>query len=118
LQRAEEFVFSKKLELLENGLLRKENNSLLYQYLKIKNFLSLSLFFFAVLEFELRALHLLGRCSTTWAHSSSPYFVEYFWDRVLWTICSGLLWTMILLISASWVARITGPSPAPRVLLH
>jgi hypothetical protein len=28
----------------------------------------------------------------------------------LWTIFSGWLWTMILLFSASWVARITGMS--------
>jgi hypothetical protein len=26
----------------------------------------------------------------------------------LWTICLGWLWTSILLISASWIARITG----------
>jgi hypothetical protein len=36
--------------------------------------------------------------------------VEYFPDRVLWTICLGWLWTTILLISASWVAGITGVS--------
>ncbi|KAM4872329.1 glomulin [Thomomys bottae] len=40
LQRTEESVFSKGLELLENGLLRIEDNSLLYQYLEIKSFLS------------------------------------------------------------------------------
>jgi hypothetical protein len=34
----------------------------------------------------------------------------FFWDRVLWTVCLGWLWTTILLISASWVARITGVS--------
>jgi hypothetical protein len=32
----------------------------------------------------------------------------FFW--ISWTICPGWLWTMILLISASWVARITGVS--------
>jgi hypothetical protein len=31
-----------------------------------------------------------------------------FRERVFWTICLGWLQTMILLISASWVARITG----------
>jgi hypothetical protein len=36
--------------------------------------------------------------------------VGYFWDRVLWTICSSWLPTLLLLISASWVARITGLS--------
>uniref|UniRef100_A0A8C5P028 Glomulin, FKBP associated protein n=1 Tax=Jaculus jaculus TaxID=51337 RepID=A0A8C5P028_JACJA len=40
LQRTEESVFSKGLELLEYGLLRLEDNSLLYQYLEIKSFLT------------------------------------------------------------------------------
>jgi hypothetical protein len=40
-----------------------------------------------------------------------PYFFEGFFEiGAHWTICSGWLWTMILLISASWVARITGLS--------
>jgi hypothetical protein len=34
----------------------------------------------------------------------------FFWDRVSWTVCLGWLGTLILLISASWVARITGVS--------
>ncbi|KAG8511049.1 Glomulin, partial [Galemys pyrenaicus] len=38
--RTEESVFSKGLDLLENGLLRIEDNSLLHQYLEIKSFLS------------------------------------------------------------------------------
>ncbi|XP_037678763.1 glomulin-like [Choloepus didactylus] len=40
LQRTEESVFSKGLNLLENGLLRMEDNSLLHQYLEIKSFLT------------------------------------------------------------------------------
>jgi hypothetical protein len=38
------------------------------------------------------------------------FFVKvfFFWDRVLWTICPGWLRTTIFLISASWVAGITG----------
>ncbi|KAB1274907.1 Glomulin [Camelus dromedarius] len=40
LQRTEESVFSKGLDLLENGLLRLEDNSLLHQYLEIKSFLT------------------------------------------------------------------------------
>uniref|UniRef100_A0A8C9C843 Glomulin, FKBP associated protein n=1 Tax=Phocoena sinus TaxID=42100 RepID=A0A8C9C843_PHOSS len=40
LQRTEESVFSKGLYLLENGLLRIEDNSLLHQYLEIKSFLT------------------------------------------------------------------------------
>jgi hypothetical protein len=39
-----------------------------------------------------------------------PFFVIFFWDRVCWTICPGWLRTMILLISASWEARIIGVS--------
>jgi hypothetical protein len=45
------------------------------------------------------------------SHSTSPllwWFFFFFGDRVSWTICSGWLRTEILLISASWVARITG----------
>jgi hypothetical protein len=34
----------------------------------------------------------------------------FFWDSVPLTIFSGWLWTVILLIFASWVARITGVS--------
>ncbi|XP_045440306.1 glomulin isoform X2 [Pipistrellus kuhlii] len=40
LQRTEESVFSKGLDLLENSLLRMEDNSLLHQYLEIKSFLT------------------------------------------------------------------------------
>ncbi|KAF6108915.1 glomulin, FKBP associated protein [Phyllostomus discolor] len=40
LQRTEESVLSKGLDLLENGLLRIEDNSLLHQYLEIKSFLT------------------------------------------------------------------------------
>jgi hypothetical protein len=48
-----------------------------------------------------------------------PYFeplhqhflvIDFFRDRVLWTIWLGWLWTVILLISAPWVARIIGLS--------
>jgi hypothetical protein len=35
-------------------------------------------------------------------------YVGYFQDRFSWTICTDWLWTMILLICASWAARITG----------
>jgi hypothetical protein len=48
---------------------------------------------------------------TPWATPSALFLVMgFFWDRVLQTICSGWLWTVILLISASWVARVTGVS--------
>ncbi|OBS77915.1 hypothetical protein A6R68_19693 [Neotoma lepida] len=38
--RTEQSIFSKGLELLENSLLRLEDNSLLFQYLEIKSFLT------------------------------------------------------------------------------
>jgi hypothetical protein len=47
-------------------------------------------FFLVVLEFELRALHLLGRHSNTWA----LFCFSYFSDRVL-HFCLG--WTTVLL---------------------
>jgi hypothetical protein len=59
--------------------------------------------FFSVLGLELRVY--------TLSHSTSPIFCDgFFRDRVSWTISPGWLWITILLISASWVARITGVS--------
>jgi hypothetical protein len=52
---------------------------------------------FTVLGLELRAY--------TLNHSTSTFMWRMF-SRVWWTICLGWLWTLILLISASWVARI------------
>jgi hypothetical protein len=86
---------------------------------------------------------LLSRCSTTWAtpsflcwvclfvailglelraytlsHSTSPFFCYgFFWDRVFRTICLGWLWTVILLISASWAVRITSVNHWSPVLI-
>jgi hypothetical protein len=59
-------------------------------------------FSFAVPGLELRAYAL--------SHSTSPFCVRYFWDRVLRTICPGWLQTVFFLVSASRVARITGVS--------
>jgi hypothetical protein len=43
------------------------------------------------------------------SHSTSPAFCdEFFQDRVSQTVCPDQLRTLILLISASWVARIIG----------
>jgi hypothetical protein len=67
-------------------------------------------FFFCGMEFELTALHLLGRHSTTWVTLTALFCVGCVQDRVLWTICLGWLWTVTLLISTSWVARFTGVS--------
>jgi hypothetical protein len=44
----------------------------------------------------------------TLSHSASPLGGRFFRDRVSKTICRGWLRTAILLISASWVAGITG----------
>jgi hypothetical protein len=55
-----------------------------------------------VLRFELRAY--------TLSHSTSPFLWRVFQDRVSQTVNWGWLGTMILLISASWVAGITGVS--------
>jgi hypothetical protein len=52
----------------------------------------------------------LNSGSTPWAILPALFLWRVLWDRVSWTICQGWLWTVILLISASWVARITGMS--------
>jgi hypothetical protein len=77
-----------------------------------------------------------GKTRTTWAWRSSfffffflsstgvwtqdlhleplhqPFYCDFFffWDRISQTICPGWLWTTVLLISASWIATITGVS--------
>jgi hypothetical protein len=60
------------------------------------------LFIFVVPGLDLRAY--------TLSHSTSLFCTRYFWDRFSWTICSSWHQTMILLISASWVAMSTGKS--------
>jgi hypothetical protein len=44
------------------------------------------------------------------SHSTSPFFVFWFFFEIGSLSCLGWLWTAILLISVSWVARITGES--------
>jgi hypothetical protein len=69
-------------------------------------------FFFhlAVLGFELKALCLLGILSTTWGTLPNLFCVWYFQDKISWITCPAWLQTAVLLISASWVVRITGMS--------
>jgi hypothetical protein len=55
-----------------------------------------------ILGFELRA--------DTLSHSTNPFLLWFFWDRVSWTICPGWLRIEIFPISASWEARVTGLS--------
>jgi hypothetical protein len=87
---------------------------------------SLILSYFLPHGFELRALCLLGRWSTTyamppclsfssfvhlphsWGHRCAPSRLTYWQRWVLLTICLGWPQTSILLTSASWIARITG----------
>jgi hypothetical protein len=45
-----------------------------------------------------------------WDTPPALFLWRVFQDRVLWTICLGWFWTVILLISTSWVARIIGVS--------
>jgi hypothetical protein len=47
---------------------------------------------------------------TPWATPLTTFWDGAFQDKVSWTIFPGWLCTMILLISASWVARIIGVS--------
>jgi hypothetical protein len=44
------------------------------------------------------------------SHTSSPFCSGYFGYGILWTICPGWPWTVLLTISVSQVARITGMS--------
>jgi hypothetical protein len=53
---------------------------------------------------------LLGKHSYHLSHSTGPFLCWVFRDRVSRTIYPGWLQTMILLIAASWVARIMGVS--------
>jgi hypothetical protein len=69
-------------------------------------------FFFLIgLGFELRALHLQSRHSTTWTISPVHFALIIFGDGVLQTICPDWPQTTILPISTSQRARIIGVSP-------
>jgi hypothetical protein len=59
---------------------------------------SISFFFWT--GFELK--------SYTLSDTTSPFLWWAFWDKVLQMLCLGCLQFMIILISASWVARIIG----------
>jgi hypothetical protein len=62
------------------------------------------------LGFELRALHLQSRCSTSWETPIGHFALIVLEMGVLRTICLGWPPTVILLIPASQVARITSMS--------
>jgi hypothetical protein len=63
-----------------------------------------------ILGFELTASPLVGSCSTTWVTLLALFCVLFCFVFEIWSWESGLSLTVILLISASWVARITGVS--------
>jgi hypothetical protein len=72
----------------------------------------LFIYFFLSTGDELRFSCLLVMYSTIWSSLPALFSVEYFQDRASSTICQDWPWTLILLISASWVAGITGVSLA------
>jgi hypothetical protein len=64
------------------------------------------------LGFELRA-YMLGRSFYHLSHSASPFLWFFFFFFEIGScelFAQGWLWPMILLISASWIDRITGVS--------
>jgi hypothetical protein len=78
-------------------------------------FFNLSVFY----HFNCRVLQNLWLTLRYWGLNSGPipwttplalFCLFFFWDQICQTICSGWLWTTILLISASCVARLTGMS--------
>jgi hypothetical protein len=91
-------------------------NSLSYAYLVFRYKVGRVLkkysfpFFLVELGFELRVLCLQCRCSTAWVMSPVHFALVILEMKVLWTICLGCPWTIILLVSVSQLARITGVS--------
>jgi hypothetical protein len=79
-------------------------NNFLLAFEDFISFFIIYLFTFVALGLELRAF--------TLSHSTSPFCDGFF---EIGSICLGWLRTMILLISASQVARITDVSPAPDI---
>jgi hypothetical protein len=61
--------------------------------------------FFAVMEFELRASHLLGWCSDIWVTLPAVFMLGIFEIGSHKLIFQGWLQTVILLIAASWIGR-------------
>jgi hypothetical protein len=83
-----------------------------------KEIVTLELFVFSIFFF-LRCWG-LNSGPTTWDTPPALFWWWFFFrDRVLQTICPGWLWTTILLITVSWVARISGVSHHhPPYFLH
>jgi hypothetical protein len=80
-----------------------------FNHIRLLLFLSFTSFLFfinflAALGFDLRTSYLLHRCS--YSLNLPPFYVGYFQELFAWS----WLQTVILLISASWVARIRGVS--------
>jgi hypothetical protein len=70
------------------------------------------LLFFVVVEFELRASCLLGRCCITWAMPLVLFALVIF--QVGSSFLPGLAWTVIILLNllGSWDHRYVPPCPA------
>jgi hypothetical protein len=79
---------------------------------------TLPIFFLLALEFELRPSLLVGRHSTAWATPAALFYDGVLEIGSLELFAWDWLWTAILLISASWVVRITGMSHWPLAKLH
>jgi hypothetical protein len=65
-------------------------------------------FVYVVLKFQPRSSCLLPSWPTAWATKPAPFCFAYFQHRVSRIIFQGWLWTLFVLNSDSWVARITG----------
>jgi hypothetical protein len=101
-------VDSRKLVLVRD----LKNQNVLYSSFSLSQSevdLFFSFFFFLVgLGFEVRAIKFAKQMLYCSSHASSPFCSDYFGDGVLRTICLCWPWPLILLISTSQVARITG----------
>jgi hypothetical protein len=67
-------------------------------------------YFLVGLQFGIQGFALTKQVLYCLDQTSCPFCSGYFGDRVLWTICRGWPWTMILPMLASQVGRITGVS--------
>jgi hypothetical protein len=91
------------------GLKRYSCLSLPRSILDYRHILSSLAVFFCLFVWQHWGLN-LGMYPAISATPQALFCVGCFWDRVSWNICPGLVSTLLFLISAFWVARITGLS--------
>jgi hypothetical protein len=101
-----EIGLSMEEELYESGVFHWFS---LYLFPKKIKYLSICIFFFLWYWVWTKGLHL---------ESLHHFCNGVFRDRVSWTICQGWFQIVILLISASWVARITGVSHTVTIIIN